>query len=151
MNGTKPTTHYPTPHYTASPTQKTLGYLGLIPFIYIAIGLPLPVALPPIATFTLYSLVIVVFMAGTLWQIDHQSSVFSNIITLTGFFVYLLLPPGPQLFLFALLYLVLWGWERKTCRTQYSIDYWQLRCRLTASVVICHLIMQLKLWLALQL
>jgi hypothetical protein len=130
----------------AGVAENRLGYFGLAPFVYLAVGLPIPAVFAPVEVFSLYSLVILVFMAGTLWRHSPATSLFSNFLTLTGFFGYLLLPSVSLLFLLGLLFLALWGWERQRCRDDYPAGYWRLRCRLTAVVIICHLIWQLRLW-----
>jgi hypothetical protein len=126
--------------------EHWLGYLGLIPFVYLTTGLPIPGVFAPIEAFTLYSLVILVFMAGTLWRHGAKTSLFSNVVTLAGFFGFLLLTPVSLLFLLGLLFLALWIWEWQLLRPDYSAAYWRLRCRLTAVVIICHIIWPLRLW-----
>lgn len=126
--------------------EHWLGYSGLVPFVYLAVGLPIPGAFAPIEVFTLYSLVILVFMAGTLWRFSAKTNLFSNLVTLAGFFGFLLLTPVSLVFMLGLLFLTLWVWERQLLRPDYSAAYWRLRCRLTAVVVICHIIWSLRLW-----
>lgn len=131
----------PTDQSLFSNVERTLGYLGLLPFVYIALGLPLPDGLVPLQVFVTYSAIILAFMAGCLWRYSIATSILSNLLAIAAF-ASLLLPLKAQLMLLPLagLYLVLLGWEGHYCRKVYPQGYWSLRCQLTAVVVACHLI-----------
>lgn len=126
-------------------TEKILGFLGLIPFVYLAIGLPVPSAYAPIQLFNLYGLSILCFMAGSLWRYSRENSLFAVCLTLLAALLFMLLPPGPLVPGFMLLFGVLWAWEWKINSAKYPADYWRLRCQLTAVVLICHLWLVIKL------
>nr|WP_243760639.1 DUF3429 domain-containing protein [Aestuariicella hydrocarbonica] len=122
--------------------ERILGYLGLLPFVYLALNLPVPGWLIPVRGFVAYSAIILAFMAGSLWRHSVASSVFSNLVAIAAFAA-LLLPLQPAILLIplALLYGLLWWWEGRHCRRDTPDSYWQLRCRLTLMVVVCHLMM----------
>lgn len=132
--------------------ERTLGYLGLFPFVYVTLGLnldlPLPYGLEPLQVFVSYSAIILAFMAGCLWRHSVATSLFSNVLAIAAFAI-LLLPMNPELTLLSLavLYLVLLGWEGFYCRPHYPQGYWPLRCQLTAVVVVCHVILYARVFL----
>ena len=95
----------------------------------------------------LYALVIVVFLAGSLWRQQHSASlepvlaVSSNLLALLACFIALVLPFGGQfpvfaVFLLALLWLEWWRFRHKAI----GRDYFRLRCRVTALVVMLLLV-----------
>lgn len=97
---------------------KFLGYAGLIPFISLA---TLSIVLTENALFidflTLYSFGIFTFLCGAWWPTtDIQNAKFwrvvlSNLLFLTAFFVFLLMP-NQWLAIGACLYILIWGIEQ---------------------------------------
>ena len=97
---------------------KFLGYAGLIPFISLA---SLSIVLTDNALFidflTLYSFDIFTFLCGAWWPTtDMQNAKFwrvvlSNLLFLTAFFVFLLMP-NQWLVTGACLYILIWGIEQ---------------------------------------
>jgi hypothetical protein len=97
---------------------KILGYAGLIPFISLAV---LSILLTDNGLFinflTLYSFGIFTFLCGAWWPtIDMQNAKFwrivlSNLLFLTAFFVFLLVP-NQWLAIGACLYILIWGVEQ---------------------------------------
>ncbi|WP_439135351.1 DUF3429 domain-containing protein [Pseudomaricurvus sp.] len=117
----------------------SLGVLGLIPFIYTALLLPLPWGITAEQAFVAYSVIILTFLAGTLWQIDTPSSLVSNLVALSAVFV--MLSPfttSTRALILMVLYLFILAWELLRCRAHYSITYQSMRCALTMVVVLCH-------------
>ena len=121
-----------------------LGYLGLLPFIYLALGLPLLAGVVQVSAFLAYSAIILAFMAGTVWRHSPasnsaSSSIFSNVLAIAAFLL-LLAPIDPQaaIFILALLYVLLLMWEWSICRQSYPRWYWQLRLQLSFIVLALH-------------
>lgn len=145
MTSTTPTQHSVIKSHTH--LESLLGYLGVLPFAYLMLGLPLPsiVTVEPVQAFIAYSVVILSFMAGAIWRSSPFSNVISNLLAIAAFGV-LVVPIQSVLvvLVLALLFVLLWGWEWHSLKHSYSITYWRLRCRLTALTVMCHV---LFLWL----
>ncbi|WP_181902135.1 DUF3429 domain-containing protein [Thalassotalea euphylliae] len=146
----------------------SLGYLGLIPFVFTliltSVGITLP-AISPVQLFIAYSACILSFLAGTLWlngeaittgataqgktqelatgnQVTNKSaSIFSNVITLLAFACLLLPTPiaiGGLAIGFCLLLVLEFKWQLFTGK---PAGYKMLRVVLTAVVVSCHVAM----------
>ena len=135
---------------------KLLTYFGATPF-FLAIYLPLTqqplLGVEAVQWFLTYGLVILSFMAGTLWgQVVNASAqvkriaLATNIITLAAWFAFLLAGPVLVLLMLALgfiaLYLLEWRVMDRVPRPEY---YLALRLRVTALVVLAHWLMGLLL------
>lgn len=131
-----------------------LAWLGVTPF---TISLILKVIDHPlfgvtaIELFAHYSLVIVCFMAGTLWgqvvtnprdNVYHKVLVYSNLLTLTAFFSFLSLTLYAFIYAASFLFLLLLVAEAflGKNRTMVLGSYWALRIKVTAVVCAHHLI-----------
>ncbi len=135
---------------------KLLTYFGATPF-FLAIYLHLTeqplLGVEAVQWFLTYGLVILSFMAGTLWgQVVNASAqvkriaLATNIITLAAWFAFLLAGPVLVLLMLALgfiaLYLLEWRVMDRVPRPEY---YLALRLRVTALVVLAHWLMGLLL------
>ena len=117
---------------------KILGYAGLIPFIGLAIlSSVLTNNSLVIDSLALYSFGIFTFLCGAWWPTsDMQHAkfwriVFSNILFLTAFFVFLLLP-HQWLAIGAILFVLIWAIERFSLLIPKTSDaYSALRMVLT--------------------
>ncbi len=119
--------------------ELSLGLLGLLPFVYTALLLPLPWGLVPERAFIVYSCVILAFLAGSLWQGAGWSSLVSNGFALAVVLLLVLpLQTDTTLTSLMLMYLLLLAWELKVCRAHYAMGYQYLRCGLTLVVALCH-------------
>ncbi|MFT5840345.1 MAG: hypothetical protein ACI9UT_002856 [Flavobacteriales bacterium] len=100
------------------PILKTLGYAGLIPFISLAL---LSILLTKnswvIHALALYSFGIFTFLCGAWWPSENMQGakfwriVLSNVLFLTAFFIFLLLP-NQWLAIGASLFIFIWAIER---------------------------------------
>lgn len=102
----------------STPLWKILGFSGIVPFVLALLAAWFdytPFDLAPLQLFVYYSVGILCFMAGTLWQ-QHLSThqprylIFSNIICLLAI-ASLALASTPAIGLLGLLYLMLWKVE----------------------------------------
>lgn len=128
---------------------RTLGYLGLIPFIaatWAAISSNTLLSLSPYQVFTAYSACILSFLAGTLWlraQEERSATLISNLFTLLAF-ACLLLPAQLALPSLTLGFILLLASEFKMgLFADKPIGYKVLRVILTSVVVFCHILMLL--------
>ncbi|CAK1922808.1 DUF3429 domain-containing protein [Vibrio crassostreae] len=141
-------------------TMAKLGYMGLIPFLF---GLLLSLtdsqllSLSGETLFITYSVVILSFLSGILWgngieNFENQSSnkalVLSNVIVLASWLAVLL--GEQQEFLTTLIliigYIAVWRAERsmrEENQSQGPDGYFDMRTRLTSSVVLMHGIVML--------
>ncbi|MFA0568751.1 DUF3429 domain-containing protein [Vibrio gallaecicus] len=141
-------------------TMVKLGYMGLIPFLF---GLLLSLtdsqlfSLSGETLFITYSVVILSFLSGILWgngieNLENQSSnkalILSNVIVLAAWLAALL--GEQQEFLTTLIlilgYIAVWRAERSMREENQSEgpdDYFDMRTRLTSSVVLMHVIVML--------
>ncbi|WP_210449034.1 DUF3429 domain-containing protein [Vibrio crassostreae] len=141
-------------------TMAKLGYMGLIPFLF---GLLLSLtdsqllSLSGETLFITYSVVILSFVSGILWgngieNFENQSSnkalVLSNVIVLASWLAVLL--GEQQEFLTTLIliigYIAVWRAERsmrEENQSQGPDGYFDMRTRLTSSVVLMHGIVML--------
>ena len=134
-----------------------LAWLGVIPFtialIATIIGRPL-FDLSGIQAFAQYSLVILCFMAGTLWgQViskpdGHQATpvlIASNILTLLAFFTYIIFPITTFLYSAFVIFLALLMIEAYLGKNRSMVIgcYCSLRVQVTSVVCVHHLIMVL--------
>lgn len=131
---------------------KSLTYLGATPF-FLALCLQLTeqpfLGIEGTQWFLTYALVILSFMAGTLWgQVVNASlkvkriALITNVITLAAWFAFLLAEPAMALIViglgFAVLYWLEWVLMSHIQRPAY---YLTLRFRVTALVLAAHALM----------
>ncbi|MEZ8232374.1 DUF3429 domain-containing protein [Vibrio splendidus] len=141
-------------------TMAKLGYMGLIPFLF---GLLLSLtdsqvfSLSGETLFITYSVVILSFLSGILWgngienfesQSSNKALILSNIIVLAAWLAVLL--GEQQEFLTTLIlilgYIAVWRAERSMKEENQSEGpdgYFDMRTRLTSSVVLMHGIVML--------
>ncbi|PTP78317.1 DUF3429 domain-containing protein [Vibrio splendidus] len=141
-------------------TMAKLGYMGLIPFLF---GLLLSLtdsqffSLSGETLFITYSVVILSFLSGILWgngienfesQSSNKALILSNVIVLAAWLAVLL--GEQQEFLTTLIlilgYIAVWRAERSMREENQSEGpdgYFDMRTRLTSSVVLMHGIMML--------
>ncbi|CDU11547.1 DUF3429 domain-containing protein [Vibrio coralliirubri] len=141
-------------------TMAKLGYMGLIPFLF---GLLLALtdsqlfSLSGETLFITYSVVILSFLSGILWgngienfesQSSNKALILSNVIVLAAWLAVLL--GEPQEFLTTLIliigYIAVWRAERSMREENQSEGpdgYFDMRTRLTSSVVLMHGIVML--------
>ncbi|MEZ8246077.1 hypothetical protein BCT10_10560 [Vibrio splendidus] len=141
-------------------TMAKLGYMGLIPFLF---GLLLSLtdsqvfSLSGETLFITYSVVILSFLSGILWgngienfesQSSNKALILSNVIVLAAWLAVLL---GEQKEFFTTLiliigYITVWRAERSIREENQSEGpdgYFDMRTRLTSSVVLMHGIVML--------
>ncbi|REL30489.1 DUF3429 domain-containing protein [Thalassotalea euphylliae] len=124
---------------------RTLGYLGLIPFIAAAWAATTNtslLSLSPYQVFVAYSACILSFLAGTLWlkQTAQIATIISNLFTLVAF-ACLLLPAQLALPVLASGFVLLLASEFKMgLFTDKPLGYQLLRIVLTSIVVLCHIL-----------
>ncbi|SET17318.1 DUF3429 domain-containing protein [Thalassotalea agarivorans] len=136
--------------------HKTLGYLGLLPFLF-AIAMTLTTTTlfghSGATLFVAYSVAIACFLCGTMWlQQSHQEEnklpLYSNILTLVAA-TCLLLSTSLALAILTLIYLAIYVMEVRIVRFNEQasgisvIDYGVMRLTLTIIVVALHLAMQI--------
>ncbi|UPR30746.1 DUF3429 domain-containing protein [Vibrio crassostreae] len=143
-----------------SNTMAKLGYMGLIPFLF---GLLLSLtdskffSLSGETLFITYSVVILSFLSGILWgngienfesQSSNKALILSNVIVLAAWLAVLL--GEQQEFLTTLIlilgYIAVWRAERSMREENQSEGpdgYFDMRTRLTSSVVLMHGIVML--------
>ena len=141
-------------------TMAKLGYMGLIPFLF---GLLLSLtdsqffSLSGETLFITYSVVILSFLSGILWgngienfesQSNNKALILSNVIVLAAWLAVLL--GEQQEFLTTLIlilgYIAVWRAERSMREENQSEGpdgYFDMRTRLTSSVVLMHGIVML--------
>lgn len=141
-------------------TMAKLGYMGLIPFLF---GLLLSLtdsqffSLSGETLFITYSVVILSFLSGILWgngienfesQSSNKALILSNVIVLAAWLAVLL--GEQQEFLTTVIlilgYIAVWRAERtmrEENQSQGSDGYFDMRTRLTSSVVLMHGIVML--------
>ena len=131
---------------------KLLTYLGASPFflaIFISLSNQTFLGVDGSKCFLTYGLIILSFMAGTLWgQVVNASTrvkriaLATNVITLAAWFAFLLAGTSSVLLIIALGFIALYLLEffaiSHTQRPDYYLD---LRLRVTALVVLAHGIM----------
>ena len=100
------------------PTIKILGYAGLIPFFGLAVlSIVLSDNILVIDSLALYAFGIFTFLCGAWWPTaDMQDAKFwrvvlSNVLFLTAFFAFLLLP-NQWLAIGSVLFILIWAMER---------------------------------------
>ena len=131
---------------------KLLTYLGALPFflaIYLSFTQQTFLGVEGVQWFLTYGLVILSFMAGTLWgQVVNDSvrvkriALGTNVITLVAWFAFLLNAPPIVLLLIALGFLALYLLELFVMSHIKRPNYYLgLRFRVTALVVVAHGIM----------
>ncbi|WP_199609925.1 DUF3429 domain-containing protein [Flocculibacter collagenilyticus] len=145
---------------------KALGYLGLVPFIYLAIVTWLPAvnvfSLNAAVVFRFYSAVILSFMAGALWPLAFLKvspekagaavSVNPRIaFTAIGFSLLawgaILMGMKAALFVLGVAFIALWKTEENIGVNGYYPQWYQwLRAQLTVTVAVCHIVV----WLAVE-
>ncbi|MGK0405562.1 MAG: hypothetical protein ACJAR6_000937 [Oleispira sp.] len=134
---------------------KLLTYLGALPFflaIYIGLSNQSFLNVVGIQWFLTYGLLILSFMAGTLWgQVVNQHikvkriALGSNAITLSAWFALLLADPAVVLIIMALGFVALYLLEAVVMSPIKRPDYYRvLRLRVTALVLVAHGLMFLQ-------
>ena len=131
------------------PVFHVLGYLGLLPFLLLALlaVVPLFPELDAIAMFQRYSAIILGFMAGVLWPVWSQRlsvwplalcAVSLPVLSFLAGFLPTIATLCAELVLFVALRL---GERWFAIDEQYHPAYLQLRQQLTAVVVGCHAVL----------
>ncbi|MFO6421927.1 DUF3429 domain-containing protein [Motilimonas sp. KMU-193] len=139
---------------TTSPSHHiTLGYLGLVPFLVFTGGYFIAEMQWLLQAFILYSISIVSFVAGSLWQPSAnnqreagqaQSLTQAWLVVLVTIPMPLLVfaPSWAQLAFLAAAYVWLLLLQRRLPVWQtLSADYQKMRTKITAVVLVCHLFM----------
>ena len=129
------------------PTIKILGYAGLIPFFGLAVlSIVLSDNILVIDSLALYAFGIFTFLCGAWWPTaDMQDAKFwrivlSNVLFLTAFFAFLLLP-NQWLAIGPVLFILIWAMERfSTLIPKASAAYSKMRMILTLVASISMLI-----------
>ncbi|MFV7771805.1 DUF3429 domain-containing protein [Shewanella marisflavi] len=136
-----------------SKTYSMLGYAGLLPFILstclMLTGLTF-FSLDPFMLFTSYSAIILSFLAGTLWGresckvhylTEDKLLIISNVVSVAAWVAIVVNHLYVSLLILSVGYLVVYLKDRQQWREKtLSDEYIQLRTRLTAVAVLCHLI-----------
>lgn len=133
--------------------RHLLGYLGVLPFIaslfFLSSTSSIPVKTsPPI--FVIYSIAILSFLAGTLWQANTDSkrtAIISNLLCLFAV-ASIFLPSQIGLLWLGFGYFSIWYAERRLRQSNtisYLDTYHTLRSRLTVIVIFLHLLASLML------
>lgn len=141
-----------------TPIIKTLTYMGALPF-YLALLLYLTdqifLGVESVNWFLSYGLVILSFMAGTLWgqviRSDDKGScttmaivVISNFITLVAWVIFLLAQLSTAIVLITLGFIALYVAEVFLLKSNKQPSYYlSLRLKVTSLVVLAHAIMYL--------
>ncbi|KAB2823234.1 DUF3429 domain-containing protein [Aliivibrio finisterrensis] len=141
-------------------TMEKLGYMGLVPFLF---GLLLSLTDSQIFTlsgeelFITYSVLILSFLSGILWsngidnfesQSSYKALVLSNVIVLAAWLAVLLGEQKEFLTILILIigYIAVWRAERsmkEENQREGPEGYFDMRTRLTSSVVLMHCIVVL--------
>lgn len=141
---------------TAPPLAHRLAWLGSLPFVACAglalgDGVAIGVSFDPRAVGNLYALLIVAFMAGAHWGQGLAAGAGaglwlpSNALALAAFFAALLLVPALQSLVYAALFGVLLVIDYRAWRAgRIDRDYWNTRCRVSALVIGCLLVLALS-------
>jgi hypothetical protein len=134
---------------------KLLTYLGALPFflaIYIGLSKQSFLGVVGIDWFLSYGLLILSFMAGTLWgQVVNEGikikriALLSNAITLSAWFALLLAAPAVVLIIMAVGFVALYLLEAVVMSPIKRPNYYRaLRLRVTTLVVVAHGLMLLQ-------
>jgi hypothetical protein len=129
-----------------------LTYLGALPFflaVYASLSKNTFLGVEGVQWFVSYGLLILSFMAGTLWgQMIDQSikvkriAITTNAITLAAWFAFLLAAPSMVLIIITAGFVMLYALEVFVMKHLKRPDYYlTLRLRVTALVVVAHGIM----------
>ncbi len=125
-------------------TWRTLGYLGLLPFLgaLSASFLVQEWRLKGLQVFISYSAIILSFLAGSLWQVNTKESsvkrqIISNMFCLIAFLA-LLVETSLSLVILAVGYLWLFYYEKFLSNTHDLNHYLKMRFHLTVAVVLLH-------------
>ena len=135
--------------------MQLLTYLGAVPFflaLYLSVSEQAFLGIAGVQWFLTYGLVILSFMAGTLWgQVVNDSlrvksiALATNAITLAAWFAFLLAEPYVVLSIIALGFIALYALEALVMNHLKRPSYYLgLRLRVTALVVIAHVAMFLQ-------
>jgi hypothetical protein len=136
-------------------TRDILGYLGVIPFTYSLIYFDLNIIETEIKgqnLFIFYSVAILSFLSGTLWQPNNNqtnTALISNFFCLFAIFA-IFLPVGIGLLWLASCYFLLWYSEYRLSQShciKRTSEYMTLRGRLTFLVIVIHLVALFKWYL----
>jgi hypothetical protein len=130
--------------YPMSSTIKVLGYAGLIPFIGLAVlSIMLTDSKTVIDALALYAFGIFTFLCGAWWPTaDMQYAKFwrvvlSNVLFLSAFFSFLLLP-HQWLAIGAGLFILIWAIERFSgLLPKYSLAYKKMRTVVSVVASVC--------------
>lgn len=138
-----------------TPAVHAYGVLGVAPFLVGAVG---PWVMPEYTTFLttafqVYAAVIIAFLAGSIWATSLLSQVagLQTHLVLAMFvvivaWVCMALSDLATVPIHGACLLLLCWWEKQTnLRDVLSVDYLQLRSRLTWSVVACHMLVVFNL------
>lgn len=129
---------------------KLFGYMGVIPLIYFAFAIWLPVlnvlSLDLVTLFKFYSVVALSFIAGAIWPlafIEPFKGSVRIVVTAMGFALVgwgtLLIDIKAALFVLGFAYIALWKTEENIGLNKlYPSWYQELRAKLTLIVAICH-------------
>lgn len=131
---------------------KSLTYLGAVPFfiaIYIHASNQVLLGIQGSQWFLTYGLVILSFMAGTLWgRIINETyhikrlALATNLITLVAWFTFLLLSTQIALVILALGFVALYILEAAAMKqVERPAYYLSLRFRVTVCVLLAHVIL----------
>ncbi|OHU84254.1 MULTISPECIES: DUF3429 domain-containing protein [Pseudoalteromonas] len=122
-----------------------LGYYGVLPFLACVFWpLLLGSSVPAIEAFTLYSMGILAFMAGTLWRAGEQSYTHAvmAVLVVVPFPLLVLASATSTLVYLAICFPIVLLFERgMPAWQQYHKDYHKMRYILTSVVFVCHLFM----------
>jgi hypothetical protein len=145
---------------TVKPLVKLLTYGGMAVFVALVISYWMaPSQAPIIGLLRHFSLVILMFMTGLLWgvayfaDLDGQSTKLNRHGLIWGGALLVIAATGNSLledkinvFLSAMLFLLVWQIEKKTeAYRVYPEWYWVLRTQASMTVAICHLLVWLTL------
>lgn len=130
-------------------TYQLLGYAGLIPFIiflWLIIYPPIMFTINAVQAFTLYSIVIFSFIAGSLWRKEplienKKPQIISNILCLYAFGCFFL-PINISLVCLCIGYIILFTSEYYLSTPKENSntdDYLSMRLRLTIIVTSAHI------------
>lgn len=133
--------------------RHRLGYLGVLPFIASLFFLSSTSSIPVIKSppiFIIYSIAILSFLGGTLWQANIESkrtAIISNLLCLFAV-ASIFLPSQIGLLWLSFGYFSMWYAERRLRQSNtisYLDTYYTLRSRLTVIVIFLHLLASLIL------
>lgn len=138
---------------------KVLGWLGLVPFVLLAIAaeLPVPVNAQTAAfLFICYSSIILSFLSGTYWErvrqldVNPAGLIVSNVFALLAGFALMtsLLHLGLSLGILAASYLAFLIIELKSTAPIKEEAYASMRIRISIAVIACHLFLMAGNWVS---